>query len=346
MGSLRRTGTIALSLLLAGCCRGLDDPYPGAGAAVITVGSITGCLQPLAVDDTDVFVATFAGTTTAPASEISAIPRSGGARRLVFSTPPHTLVTALAADGAHLFALAEDSSATPPVSSLLRLPKAGGAPEVLATGPFTSELVLSADAVLVARRDAVVKVPKGGGPAVDLAPGQHQVSSVASDGTSVYFTTDNRFEVGAQDHGVKKVPLAGGPVTVLADMPVDLGGVAVDGGNVVFLTDAGHAHTPGRRAIHRVPATGGPAVDIGEREQDNDRLLALGGQVYWTEVRQIGKPFVGGVLKRPIASGPVTTAVQVPDHLIRSVVTDGKELFLLAVQYDNLAACQILRSPP
>ena len=176
----------------------------------------------------------------------------------------------------------------------------------------------------------VVSVPIGGGTPTTLASGQSS-SGIATDGTSVYWTT---YE---QNGRVMKVPVGGGTPTTLASsqknpdgvsanatgvywathgavMRVPLGGgspttivstgvsehIALDATNIYYCRYAGNSESS---AVMKVPVGGGTSTALASGPCVE--IAVDGTDVYWTEAGGSDGPD-GRVMKVPIAGGTPT----------------------------------------
>jgi hypothetical protein len=150
----------------------------------------------------------------------------------------------------------------------------GGGVATIASGIASNLARIAADAnsLYVLDGDYVKKLPLAGGQAQKLAYTNDGVlgdfslkaQDIATDGTSVYWTTDNGAGVTAPV--VRKVPVAGGAVTTIAREAVFTNTqdcywrIAVQGSNVYW--SSGGTNSPIGCAVLKVSVNGGPVTTV------------------------------------------------------------------------------------
>ncbi|MCC6901986.1 MAG: hypothetical protein IT377_23645 [Polyangiaceae bacterium] len=213
----------------------------------------------------------------------------------------------LALDGSTLFWTRLDGK-------VMRSDVSGGSVQELFDGAdfLSCSLAVTPTHVYFSEQEAgrVLRVPRDGGPAEELAKGQGQPGAfVLGDGV-VYWL----------DHGasaVMSLPVDGaGPPQVLAAFPKKAGGLAVDATHVYTIV----GDFKDGRALHRVPVAGGPAEKLTETHGSGD-IVVDSTQVYWAEANLPGR-----VARAPIAGG-AAEAVQVNEGLPVAVALDESSVY-------------------
>ncbi len=128
--------------------------------------------------------------------------------------------------------------------SVMTMPVSGGTPVSIAGGDFPAGLAVGGGNVfwtgLTAKGDNeqwLESTPLAGGATSTLATVTRSVTSLATDGTTLYFTDIGD---GAAVAGfVGSVPVQGGSVTTLASQSNGPSGVAIDATSVYWLDDSG-----------------------------------------------------------------------------------------------------------
>jgi hypothetical protein len=160
------------------------------------------------------------------------------------------------------------------VGRSLQAAMTGGGVATIASGIASNLARIAADAnsLYVLDGDYVKKLPIAGGQAQKLAYTNDGVlgdfslkaQDIATDGTSVYWTTDNGAGVTAPV--VRKVPVAGGAVTTIAREAVFTNTqdcywrIAVQGSNVYW--SSGGTNSPIGCAVLKVSVNGGPVTTV------------------------------------------------------------------------------------
>ncbi len=158
-------------------------------------------------------------------------------------------------------------------ATVYKLPITGGTRMDLAPAGEVRDMATDGVNVYWLSSSSVLSVPAGGGTPVTLAPGGSNPGSIATDGTSVYWSNWSNL-TGSR---VSKVPVGGGSPTVLAQSD------DVEEGMVI---DATHAYwVEGGGQIKKVPLAGGAAVTLATG-QANPRYIAVDAtSVYWLNTR-------------------------------------------------------------
>lgn len=327
------------STLLGGCGGCTDPPYPGPGRPATVVAADVECGRPLVAGAQNLYWV----VADAGASHIVSWPRTGGA--------PSTIATErggrsidLAADDRYLYWAFERDGAGPRTADIIRFDLAGGDRAVLsAGGPHTVALAAVAGGIGWLTPQTIYSVDQlGVSPIKELVTGQHHAAAIASDGTDLFWITNNRFDLSAVDLGLKRVAAGGGKTDVLATFEADLLGVALGDEHAAVLTDEGHAHTPGKRALVAVPKRGGAPVELAERTSESTFLLARGGTVFWTESRSTS--VLGAreeaVLEAPLVGGAAVTTHVLGERVAHAAAVDEAGLWLLSYGSDP-ERCQL-----
>ena len=137
----------------------------------------------------------------------------------------------------------------------------------------------------------VVSVPIGGGPPTTLASGQIS-SGIATDGTSVYWTT---YE---EDGRVMKVPVGGGTLWTLAWNQIFARSITVHATDVYWTTWTGFG-LEGR--VMKLPVGGGSPLTLAASQKGPDGVSANATGVYWATH--------GAVMRVPLGGGSPTTVI-------------------------------------
>lgn len=248
---IREHGWVCCALACVGlvvlACKGNRAPAPTATTLVATVPGGEGgfFLSSMTTDDTDVYWATSVGPT-----QVGRVSKSGGTGVSVASIPLPKMGTArgIAAAGAELFVLTPDEGDT---STLWSVPKTGGSPRavVLHEALRSSSPCVDADMCIVGVGSHVswlggaVRTLDAHGEATSLVPDQPGARALATDGTSLFWTSD-----APSSTIVRSVALTGGPVTELGKVAGVQLGIAVD---------ATHVYLGGDDVVWSLPKAGG-----------------------------------------------------------------------------------------
>jgi hypothetical protein len=183
--------------------------------------------------------------------------------------------------------------------------------------------------------DAVLAVPRGGGPVTTLAPSQDGagISHLAVDATNVYFTW---FDFDATAGAIKTVPRGGGAVTTLATtgsaMPWRL---AVDASSVYW--------TEGGGGVKKVPLAGGAVVTVADRPGPilsfaKPPIAVDASNLYFVEMSSDGARAIA-LRQMPLAGGPATTLVDVD---VLGLTVDATDVYFVA---DSAGKMELGRVP-
>ena len=271
-------------LVLAGLAAGCRDPFKQpaweSGAVITEADSI----DAVAVDDSGVYFIT--GGHQAAENALRVAPLAGGPSRVLAKGGAVLFAGGVAVDATHVYV------ATQFDGQILRVAKAGGALEKVTDAAIgAGQMAVDEGSVYFLQfskiSGALRKVPKAGGPAVELATGIRGGDSLFATKTHLYWTARE---------GIFSVPKAGGPAT-LEVPPSPLGSalqVAADATHLYFAVD------PARSKLYRRPLAGGPAEVLSPSINGNAPIRVLGGQLYFTD----NQGSSGTAVKRiPVAGG-------------------------------------------
>jgi hypothetical protein len=190
-------------------------------------------------------------------------PTAGGATTTLATGQGQPM--AIASDGTTVWWTQRDATA----SHLRRVSVWGGVPTTLATGSDLAAFAVDAwfvyvaDAHVLSGANRVLRVPRGGGPAVVLSSDEDALG-LAVAGSAVYWT---RFWTGDVRRASKWMPGA----TTIAPDGGGWGDLDVDASSVWWTTGP---------VVHRAPTSGGAATRIAETAGWANTLVVAGGAVY------------------------------------------------------------------
>jgi hypothetical protein len=196
----------------------------------------------MAVDDTNVYVATIVGDsdTTLPPGDLWAIPKAGGTPRTIASGV--VFVNEIAADATYVYWVS------------------------VGTVKFDEEVILS--------DGKIERVKKDGSARQELANGLSTPASVAIDDTNVYFG-ELGAAAGNPSIGLRRVAKSGGATAHMLD-DYRVSGIAISGNDLVFV---GASQTA--VGIFRVAKTGGTVTTLVQDENIDSAPHIIAGQVYY-----------------------------------------------------------------
>lgn len=256
------------------------------------------------------------------------------------------------------YAVAVDSTTVywtaPTIPAVLSVPIAGGTPQTLATAGLTQPTMIAvtggiyvADPNPNTGTSAVLSIPPGGGLPTTLASGQAGITSIAADGTNVYWVTQaggtvvkepvdgglavtlwssastspygiavdstNVYWTFSGNPGaVMRIPIAGGTAATLANVKVAVF-VAVDSTNVYWVDQ-------GAGTVATTPITGGPIKNLAIGRSNPTAIAVYGGTVYWSD------DSTSLVLSVPSIGGPVTTLASGQSSVV-SIAADATSVY-------------------
>ena len=162
-----------------------------------------------------------------------------------------------------------------------------------------------------------------------LVRGQAYPTSVAADGTHVYWTSDGS---SPNSGAVEEVPLSGGTVTTLATGQSHPLSVAVDDANVYWV-DADYGG--GNGTVNSVPLGGGTVTTLASGRDYPSDLAVDGTNVYWVDSSNNGS-----VNEVPRGGGTVTTLVSDQPYGPLSLAVYGNTVYW-APQYGSVDAVPV-----
>jgi hypothetical protein len=136
-------------------------------------------------------------------------------------------------------------------NAVMKVGLCGGAPVALATGEGAMWMAIDSTGAYWTAGDAVMKTPLGGGISIKLASSQRFASSIAADGSFVYWMNFSA----AVEGSLLKVPRNGGTPIVLLSGLDEQSGLAVDATSIYWT-----AYNPG--AVMKVGLDGGAPVTL------------------------------------------------------------------------------------
>ena len=225
---------------------------PFAGGSTVTIASSTNVARAIAVDATHVY-------WDADGS-VAKVALDGGPVT-VLATKVYPL--ALAVDATSVYCLTRGDTWDPEVDAgketnppaiVVKVPIGGGAPTVLAAGAGIATGGFAVDDTSVywveadQRETRLMRVPKGGGPAITLfaePPDPSTADAIAAGDTSIYW-------VSTGDSAVRSVPKGGGAATLLTKaFPIDTVSIAVDATSIywpAYVSETGSIRRSASRA--------------------------------------------------------------------------------------------------
>ena len=205
-------------------------------------------------------------------------------------------VDAIAGDDAAMYGLGAD---------LERIPLSGGPAVVLASGLDGFDLLVTGSSVLWYEEvdKTVVSLPKTGGPPRVLASSQYDLAALQSDGTNLYWST-NEYLTATEPWTIRSMPLGGGQVTELLNITgAAISAMVVDDKRIYYLTEnrGGTVPQTGPYGIQSIPKDGSsPPVMLHPSSGFSvGGLWRLGTGLFWGE---------GGELRRmDLGTGEIST---------------------------------------
>jgi hypothetical protein len=274
----------------------------GCGAACAPAVLVQGQSAPgtfLVADATNLYWTSFASDV------VVKMPLGGGDPVTLTSGSGLLASRGLAVDGGYVYWPADSRRTS--TSSMLKVPVAGGDVVTLASGPesASSNIIVVGGNIYWTAVDgasSLLRLPVGGGRPVAIATGIESYI-LATDGTSIYYTTSERTDRGLG--AVMKIPLGGGtPVTVASGRAVADGPLAVDATSVYWMSLLDDM----RGVVMKAPLAGGTPVTLATGLASPSHLTLDATDVYLTDLGPRAGPIYSGTVKKvPLAGGPVTT---------------------------------------
>jgi hypothetical protein len=288
-GVMMRQATFltALTLVLASAsaCRSDEEAQQASGATTLVWG---GEAWAVAVDDTSVY--------WVDSWNVMRVGLEGGEPQLLAKNQdgPHRIV----AYGAEVY-WTNHGWTGPDAGSLMASPKGGGGPgtKVWNLHKPTHLAVDATGQYWVSRADQTIESsPRG-----VLASGQADVSSIAVDGTSVYWSK--------RDGTVMKVGVHGGTPITLASGQASANAIAVDGTSVYWTSNEG--------TVMKVGVEGGSPIMLASEQSSPSAIAVDATHVYWTNdgLRLEGgvAQYSGSIMKVAKDGGPPVTLFAAQD---------------------------------
>ncbi|MEZ4219935.1 MAG: hypothetical protein R3B13_03330 [Polyangiaceae bacterium] len=172
------------------------------------------------------------------------------------------------------------------------VPKAGGTVKELASDTVVYGMVEDPTTLYFRSDMAVKRVPKAGGKVIKLAGGLDSPSGLATDGSTVFFTTStqNGLPVSQSLGTVQSVATTGGALTLLAEAK-SAHSVAVDDKYAYFAS---------KGSLMRIAKGGGAPTELA-KSSSVGHIAVSDGWVYWTDCSG------GTVLALPRSGGTAKT---------------------------------------
>ena len=207
----------------------------------------------------------------------------------------------IAADDTAMYGLGGD---------LERIPLSGGAAVVLASGLDGFNLLVTGESLLWYEQvdKTVVSLPKAGGSPRVLASSQYDLEFLQSDGTNLYWTT-NDYLTATEPWTIRSMPLGGGQVTELLNITgVAISAMVVDETRIYFLTEnrGGTVPQTGPYGIQSIPKDGSspPVMLRPSNGYSLGGLRRVGTGLFWVE---------SGELRRmDLSTGELSTYARLP----------------------------------
>jgi hypothetical protein len=252
----------------------------------------------IAVDATNVYVATF--------NSIVSLPLSGGAAAILVST---TEPSSLALDANNIYWTGPDG-----VSSC---PLAGGTATLLATTSMgATELAVDATNVYFtvwnATAGTVTAVPIAGGPATTLASNQPNPWGIGVRAGTVFWSNEGSDSLQVPG-AILSVPAAGGAITtVAAGEAADAGARASDPGPIALDATSVYWTESLRHLVRKAGLAGGAPVTLATTDSLPSAIVVDATYVYWVEDDMATTVWLRRV---PLGGGAVTTLFTAPEQL-------------------------------
>ena len=283
---------------------GTTPPAPTGTPVVLA----TGLYNPwgLVVDDTTVYVADVNANT------VSSVPIAGGALTVLASAQFSPWKIALRSGTLYFTTFYGVSSMPAGGGPVTTLTAASENVRSLALGPSQIVFVDSQDDSGDEHTGLTESVPFTGGAPTELARSLSDVDDVATDGTSVYWTSTGG-ELNASSGLINKAPIGGGPTTVLASGQVLPYAILVDGDDV-FFAGAFPAN------VSRVSTHGGPVTVLSSEGVTPDGLAVDAEYVYWADANE-------GTICRVPRNGGASTVLAVGQNAPGEVAVDATNIY-------------------
>jgi hypothetical protein len=174
---------------------------------------------------------------------------------------------------------------------VMSLAKSGGSPVVLATGEDAPSFVTvdSTNVYWVNAWQTVRAVPLSGGTPTTLTIVPTQITSLVSDGSTLYLGTND----GTPGGRIASLSTAGGGIVTLATSSKSVEGVTVDAVNVYFASGG---------VVAFVSKSGGSVTTLATDQGDLAQLCLDGSNVYWATNHEIASTPIGGGPTRTLLS--------------------------------------------
>ncbi len=197
---------------------------------------------------------------------------------------------------------------------VVMVPLGGGTTSTLATGsypnffPLVSSIATGGASVYWTSSNNLMSVPVGGGATDTLASGTG-ITDIAVDATSAYW-------LDGIAHAVMKVPLAGGTATTLASQQDFPAGIAVDATSVYWTKGNVCSGNTCNGSVMRVPLGGGTPATLASGLQTPTALAVDGTSAYWSTASSCRmysmESTCGTVMRVPLGGGTPTTLASEP----------------------------------
>jgi alpha-tubulin suppressor-like RCC1 family protein len=295
-----------------------EPPLPSwpATASVLSSGHLTPIA--IAVDDGDVYFASFGGIAPEPAGHISKVAKHGGSTLVIAAQRRRPVSLALDADQV----LWAEQGETDADGSVRAAPKLGGESTlVAATGQRPIAIALHGGSVHFLTHDlagTLGRAPATGGATTVLVSDLPMAFGLGVDASGLYFT------VGDASRSVIRTDLDGTNASVLASGAPNPGPVALSASDVFWTTIDALSST-----VNRVGKPGDSAATIVESSGKKTALAVDGSHVWWGSGSELWRASLAGASPTLVLSAP---------QPIRAIAVDDSAVYIASGTVDGTIA--------